>query len=201
MSLSFHALEDYKPEEADPVWVFGAWERRGWMEDLKFLTNLGRLEIPWPVLLGFTPDFPNKKLRDVLPENIRELCLRDDLVNTPEDIAFPYQWKYLESTATDNAPSTITEFGPVIEQLHDYFSSGNGTSLNKLVLKHGRDRWQGCSLPAERLGQILQEAGVEGRVHVDLEDGLNTIEDLLIYSPLPSARKVIRFHERRRKTI
>ena len=194
MSLSFYFLEDYKPEEGDPLWVFGAWERRGWMEDLKFLTKLERLEIPWVVILGFTPDFPNKKLRDVLPNNIRELCLREDLVTLPDDIYFSYRWKHFHGTMTK--PYIITDCGPVIEQLEDYFFSGQGKSLRRLVMKYGIRRRERYSLPTERLCQILHELSVDGRVHIRLEDGTDTVEDLLMHSGESTHTKEIRFKER-----
>ncbi|KAI9036459.1 uncharacterized protein KD926_001802 [Aspergillus affinis] len=39
---------------------------------------LRRLEIPWPLLVGFVPD-TTKRLHDVIPSNIESLVLTDDL--------------------------------------------------------------------------------------------------------------------------
>ena len=194
ISLSIYFLEDYKPEEGDPIWVHGVWDRRGWIKDLKFLTKLERLEIPWTVILGFKPDFPNKKLRDVLPVNLQELCLRDDLSYMPTTMPYAYQWSHMGRKPTDPAPQVPGGYGVVIDQLEDYLLSGQGTSLRRLVMKHRSGNWQRHSEVTARLCQILSEAGVEGRVQIRLK--ANEIEDLLIYSPLPNARSVVHFNER-----
>lgn len=89
----------------------------GRIGSLKHFTNLKRLEISLPVLLGWTPDFPKVKLRDVVPVGLQELCLRDDLFEK-----HCYGWKPFPVPADGEGVQLYT-------QLKDYLP------LEKLCIK------------------------------------------------------------------
>lgn len=131
----------------------------------------------------------------MLPDNIHELCIRDDLVNTPKDILYTYQWYCMERKLTESIPNITGACGPIIEQLQDYFS-GKGKSLRRLVMLIGASHQRKYSLPAARLSQILDEAGVEGRVHLELEKDADSNEDILMRSRLRNPREVSQGFER-----
>lgn len=163
MSVSSHTVDDYLPENGDRRWVYGVWERRGWLQDLKFLTKLERLEIPWVVILGYTPNFSDRKLRDVLPDGIKELHFCDDLADVMYNTPCPYQWNRLDQTYTTNVtPPTYTYFGPVFENIEDYFVHGHGKSLQILTTTYEL----GDSSTISRWEQTLRRAGVETRMHI-----------------------------------
>ena len=90
ISLAYYCCEGSDVQELDLEWVDRLWERRGYMGSLRSFSKLERLEIPLPVLLGWNPDFSCKKLRDVLPSSLKELCLRDDLVDMYKGCTYPW---------------------------------------------------------------------------------------------------------------
>ncbi|KAK2800560.1 hypothetical protein FQN50_008105 [Emmonsiellopsis sp. PD_5] len=58
---------------------YSAWERQGQLSSSNSLDVLERLDVPIFALLGCRPNFSAKKLQDILPSSLRELCIRDDI--------------------------------------------------------------------------------------------------------------------------
>jgi hypothetical protein len=63
--------------ESHWIWPEDSWSRRGAIGPLTDFNQLETLELPVHVLLGWDSERA-PKLADVLPPNLRELCLRDD---------------------------------------------------------------------------------------------------------------------------
>jgi hypothetical protein len=122
------------------------------MGSLKSFTKLERLEIPLPVLLGWSLDFPVKNLRSVLPSGLKELCLRDDLVDGYKGHTYPWTpWASEgreESRNLDQYFETTVDCSPVIQQLADYLThhptqsdpSGDSPSPSTLIPKQIQGR-------------------------------------------------------------
>lgn len=170
MTVSSYLNDPYPERDGTNRWAKGIWERRGWLQDLKFLTKLERLEIPWVVILGYTPPCPNhqpcgdknvpeRKLRDVLPDRIKELHLRHDLQNAPT--SFTYCWdtgayRFFNGSSTPQ----FCLLWLVGDILKDYFMHGHGKYLQILTTTFEvsdtgtSDLWD----------NTLRYAGVEGQM-------------------------------------
>jgi hypothetical protein len=150
VSIDYGYIDDYPPDSMDEDWVSGVWERRGSIGSLKNLHRLQRLEMPTCVLLGWhTWPITGKPqtLYDVLPPSLKELCLRDDMMDHPD-----YQWtpwdsgvvgRNLASSFQDtcNPISLIWELREYINSIeHKAKDEGVTPSLLSICLKVQKDR-------------------------------------------------------------
>jgi hypothetical protein len=177
-------------------WACGVWKRRGHVGSLKGFTRLEKLEIPLPVLLGWTPDFPNKKLRNVLPPSLKELLLRDDLVDMDIDCDYEWTpWYYRDSgDGSDDGDNQSVDgyqdggeetpmdadqlderfeencyIDPILEQLSDYLAPSIPRSLQTLTIK----QLQGREWPVfyiKEVRKICQKAQVTCKFHTRLNN-------------------------------
>ncbi|KAL1953457.1 hypothetical protein VTO42DRAFT_2795 [Malbranchea cinnamomea] len=109
-------------------WIMADWEWRGRFKPLKSFIKLKRLEIPLLALLDWTLSFPDIKLRDFVPPNLRELYLRDDLNEAPG-----YAWTPVDQTFLSN----FLKFDatPIVQQLEDYLLCGFQDTKQRFTLK------------------------------------------------------------------
>ena len=171
------------------------------MRPLKSLVFLERLEIPVFLLLGWTPDCPRKNLRVVLPYNLRELCLRDDLVDWDT-----YQWTPWQSWGVGRGDTErlLKTCGPisVITQLRDYllhrldedWEDHPASLLRNLCLKQEKRRlWAPIYL--RMLEDICRETGVVGKIYQRMSDDIfgwtDEVKEIIIYDPIaPECEKL-----------
>ena len=191
ISVAYFYDEDNEAEgeNVDIEWVDGLWERRGWMGSLQSFTKLKRLEIPLPVLLGWKPDFQSKKLRDVLPRHLKELCLRDDLVDLYEGGTYPWTpWDSDLQYDLDILFEKTVDCSPVITQLKDYLTpstlpqSDVHPALEMLILKQIQGRYWPQPDVCE-VSQLCREAEMTGILLGQATNWGDEVLELTVHDP------------------
>jgi hypothetical protein len=191
ISVSYFYLESEDYTVDWTIGLAGLWQRRGWMGSLQSMTKLERLEIPLPVLLGWNPD-PSRKLRDVLPNNLRELRLRDDLVDWWFEGETTYSWTPWETRFSGDPDSHFRETvdcSPVIEQLRDYLipSTRLHSTIEPLALERlSFEQIQGRIWPKSfvtKVGELCREADIEGVFFGQLTNEGYTMIELTVHDP------------------
>jgi hypothetical protein len=156
IALDFHYVEDYKADDWNPE---GSWEVRGRLGDISFLEKLVYLEIPLPVLLGWNPK-DALALHEVLPRNLLELSLRDDLVDWFEQYPWtPWNSAVIGKLLSRNFHKTFNG-DAVLSQLANLASNGE-TNLQSVTLLMSKDRlWPGDWLTS--FARVFDDTGKKG---------------------------------------
>ncbi|KAH0545403.1 hypothetical protein FGG08_000544 [Glutinoglossum americanum] len=187
VSVDYINVEPYPPDDYNPEWILGTWRRRGDMGSLRGLASLEKLEIPLPILLGWDPS-KGRTLREVLPTGIRELCLRDDLIDNND-----YRWTpWGPFVPGSNAGSSFRETcnaDPVLDQLRGYFGNReNRPATRSVCLKHRQGRlWP--SGAQDQFRALCREAGVLGKAVVrigqerDPEEFRELAQEITLFDP------------------
>ncbi|PWI66053.1 hypothetical protein PCL_05531 [Purpureocillium lilacinum] len=183
ISVDWAHIDDYPPEDMDTDWVNGIWERRGRIGSLKSLVCLKRLEVPIVALLGWEPSTAPDRLQDILPMGLRELCLRDDLIDEHH-----YRWTRWQHFVIGRnlAQSFHDTCNPtdLLERLRRYLDavgtelesdSARKFGLESLVLKAQLNRvWPDKYL--EQLRMMSQAAGVSATVRMRMSGFLTSYD-------------------------
>jgi hypothetical protein len=190
ISVDYHIIDDYKPEDWDEDWIAGVWSRRGRMGSLRDFTKLERLEVPLPVLLGWEP--PGQNLRDVLPSSLRHLCLRDDLFDTGDYLWTPWR-SFVVGAELDQSYQDTLNAEHVLSQLRGYLNVGDNNRHEPLpdevCLKFQHKRlWPRRALdPFERM---CRDAGILGKVEVRMgsesyfeRENCDLVEEVVLWNP------------------
>jgi hypothetical protein len=154
-------------DEKDGGWVWpdDSWKQRGRLGSLQEFEQLHTVDIPIHVLLGWNPEHA-PKLRDVLPRNLRELCLRDDLIEWDT-----YQWMFSQYRGLPRYDRVrfkgVTDPEPIMNCLEDYLDpkSRHGSKLSSISLYQKKGcQWSWKAQHLESFRSMCEKAGITGKI-------------------------------------
>lgn len=199
ISTESHVISDYKPDDWDDEWYSGVWRRRGSLGSMRAFTSLHRLEAPIHVLVGYDPNRA-RKLVDLLPPNLTDLCVRDDLVDEWTYRWTPWEQGVVGAKLGESFKDTV-DVTRVLDQLEDVFADrANVPRLRRFVYNcHWKRQW-----PNDRfhdLERVCRAVGVAASMTVNHQDGFQVLEVgviadserpvTLVTGPFPARRQVL----------